>query len=196
MKEALNEPQYEDTSYSARPQPSAEAHARLIEHLFQEHNDSLLRFLRARLPSDADAHDVAQEAYVRLLSLDQPGAVSYLRAYLFKIASNLAVDRLRSTRRRSEAPPRLLFPERQSSEEDTALLREQLRMVRGYIDELPPKCRKAFLLNRLHGLGADEIAVMMNLSGRMIRKYLLRATEYCHLRLEQELRADGRAVAP
>ncbi len=38
---------------------------------------------------------MAQEAYVRLLQLHQPGAVSFLRGYLFKIAANLSVDVVR-----------------------------------------------------------------------------------------------------
>ena len=71
------------------------ARAELVERLFREHNSALVRFLQARLRSPQEAHEVAQEAYVRLLSLDEPGAVSYLRAFLFKTAANLAVDRLR-----------------------------------------------------------------------------------------------------
>src|SRR5262249_51144603 len=78
------------------PADAAQPRARLIERLFREHNDSLLRYLAARLGSRQEAQEVAQEAYVRLLKLDTPGAVSYLRAFLFKTASNLVVDRLRT----------------------------------------------------------------------------------------------------
>jgi DNA-directed RNA polymerase specialized sigma24 family protein len=69
-----------------------------IERLFREHNQSLVRFLNARLASEHEAREVAQEAYVRLLQLDKPGAIGFLRAFLFKTASNLAVDRLRHRR--------------------------------------------------------------------------------------------------
>src|SRR6185437_6352258 len=61
--------------------------AAVVERLFREHNEALLRFLRARVGSQNEALEVAQEAYVRLLSLDQPGAVSYLRAFLFGTAA-------------------------------------------------------------------------------------------------------------
>src|SRR5688572_6831283 len=70
------------------------AHSR-IESLFREHNDTLLRFLRARLHSEADAREAAQEAYARLLQLDDTGQLSFLRAYLFRIAANVATDLLR-----------------------------------------------------------------------------------------------------
>src|ERR1700722_508841 len=70
-------------------------HAELIGELFGEHNAALIRFLLLRLHSYQAAREVAQEAYVRLLSLHEPGAVSYLRAFLFRTAANLAVDRQR-----------------------------------------------------------------------------------------------------
>src|SRR5580698_6212816 len=75
-----------------------EGHAARIDHLFREHNDALVRFLSARLGSYQDAREVAQEAYVRLLNLDRPGAVNFLRALLYKTAANLAIDRLRHQR--------------------------------------------------------------------------------------------------
>src|SRR6267154_5272898 len=67
----------------------------VVERLFRDHNEALIRFLRGRVGSRNEALEVAQEAYVRLLSLDQPGAVSYLRAFLFKTAANIAIDRRR-----------------------------------------------------------------------------------------------------
>src|SRR5688572_644070 len=75
----------------------------LVKRLFEEHNRTLVSFLHARLHCEQEARDVAQEAYVRLLQLDGHGAISFLRSYLFRIAENLAVDRLRERRSR-EAP--------------------------------------------------------------------------------------------
>src|SRR5580692_147523 len=75
-----------------------EGHAARIDHLFREHNDALVRFLSARLGSYQDAREVAQEAYVRLLNLDRPGAAGFLKALLYKTAANLAIDRLRHQR--------------------------------------------------------------------------------------------------
>ncbi|HEY0339863.1 MAG TPA: sigma factor, partial [Steroidobacteraceae bacterium] len=76
-------------------EPDRGARAALVDRLFREHNEALIRFLTVRVRSPQEARDVAQEAYVRLLSLDEPGAVSYLRAFLFKTAANIAVDRRR-----------------------------------------------------------------------------------------------------
>ncbi|MFT2091013.1 RNA polymerase sigma factor [Paraglaciecola sp. 2405UD69-4] len=158
----------------------------VVEDLFKEHNESLLNFLRSRLPSESDAHEVAQEAYIKLLKLDEPNAISYLKAYLFKIASNLAVDRLR-LKQRSKQPEKFEFFQTMApSEEHIALRQEQLVLVSKAIEELPPKCRKVFLLKQFHGLSSKEIASLMRVSDRMVRKYLVRATEHCQLRLNEQ----------
>jgi DNA-directed RNA polymerase specialized sigma24 family protein len=57
-----------------------------ISRLFREHNAALIKFALTKVGSEQEAKDVAQEAYVRLLQLDRPVAVSYLRWYLFRIA--------------------------------------------------------------------------------------------------------------
>jgi len=158
----------------------------LVERLFREHNEALIRFLRARVGSFQEAHEVAQEAYVRLLSLDQPGAVSYLRAFLFKTAANIAIDR----RRRNEMHDRasalplfhhfvdLLTPERRLAGEQT------LRRLENLIAAMPPKCQQAFVLNQLHGIEFAEVARRMRLSESMVRKYVMRALLHCRAHLD------------
>lgn len=157
-----------------------------IERLFNEHNEALVRFLRVRLRSDEEAKEVAQEAYVRLLQLDQPEAVSYFRAFLFRTASNLAIDRLRKETLDRKRFALNFFAESEASAEDIESQRELLRRVGECLEELPPKCRKAFLLSRFYGLSTHEIADQMRMTKRMIRIYLARATEHCKFRLEPD----------
>lgn len=76
-----------------------------VASLFREHNAALLRFAAARLGSEHEAREVAQEAYVRLLQLDRRQTIGFLRAYLFKTAANLATDRLRARRRAPSHSP-------------------------------------------------------------------------------------------
>ncbi len=164
----------------------------LIERLFREHNDSLLRFLAARLGSQQEAREIAQEAYVRLLNLHTPGAVSYLRAFLFKTAANLAIDRLR-TRRYRERPASWEFFEKRpgapTPEQELAGTQE-LQVLRQLLLELPPKCRRAFVLNKFHGLDAYAIAKELQITDRMVRSYLVRALVHCRAGLEA---ATGKA---
>lgn len=93
-------------SLSTEPPPDP---ARGVERLFREHNRALVSFLAARLGSEQEAREVAQEAYVRLLRLDHPSASSFLRAHLFHIAANLAIDRLRQRAFHARTPLNDLF---------------------------------------------------------------------------------------
>ena len=168
------------------------ARSALIERLFREHNEALIRFLALRLRSQQEAREVAQEAYVRLLKLDQPGAVSFLRAFLFKTAANLAVDRIRHEQTARQATRDIRFLEEFASHptpEQFARDAEQLKLVQKLIEELPPKCRRAFLLHKVHGLEFAEIAAQMGLGERMVRTYVVRAVLYCRAGLDA-LRSD------
>jgi RNA polymerase sigma factor (sigma-70 family) len=160
--------------------------AERISRLFSEHNESLIRFLATRLRSVQEAKEVAQEAYVRLLSLEDSGAVSFLRAFLFKTAANLAVDRIRTRNRQRQALDAGLCDElRETPTPDReASTAQEVEIVRRLIGELPPKCRRAFLLHRVHGADFADIAKQMELSERMVRHYVLRAVLYCRAGLD------------
>jgi RNA polymerase sigma factor (sigma-70 family) len=188
---STEQPQQRDT---AEPDGPARRHrAELVERLFREHNEALIRFLVARLRSYQDARDVAQEAYVRLLSLDEPGAVSYLRAFLFKTAANLATDRQRRASTHLRATEIPLFhefadvrtPERLAADRQTVQRLERL------IAAMPAKCRQAFILYQFEGLEFPAIAVRMGMSERMVRKYVLRALLHCRTQLDFGAAADG-----
>ncbi len=164
----------------------SQTRARAIERLFQEHNDSLLRFLSARMGSHQEAKEVAQEAYVRLLSLDSPGAVSYLRAFLFKTASNIAIDRLR-TRRSSERLASFDFfgssADAASAEQHVAGMQDVMLLQR-LLDELPLRCRRAFMLNRFQGLDIAAIAADLHTTERSVRRYIMQALVHCRAGLD------------
>jgi RNA polymerase sigma-70 factor (ECF subfamily) len=162
-----------------------------VEKLFREHNDALIGFLRARLHSEADAKEAAQEAYVRLLQLDQPGQPSFLRAYLFKVASNVATDLMRRramTARHARANP---YDDTGAALQEQAMVaREQLALIDAALRELPPRCREAFLLSRYEGMGTLQIAERLGVTDRMIRTYLVRALEH----VQQALARAGGAA--
>lgn len=148
--------------------------AEAVARLFREHNRSLVSYLVMRLRSLQEAKEVAQEAYVRLLQLDQPGAESFLRAYLFKVATNVAVDRLRQRGRRQRYEEDVPTEDLETGLEEPGrqtLVREQLGALIAGLEELPEKCRTAFLLYRLDGLSQQEIARQLGVSDRMVRAY-------------------------
>jgi len=160
--------------------------AETIAQLFRENNRALIGFLVARLRSVQDAKEVAQETYVRLLQMGRPVTSNLVRAYLFRVAGNLAIDRLRrrATRDRmaeelpAELPGGLGLPERQ------VLADEELLLLSRCLQELPEKVRSAFLMCRLDGLSQNEIAARLCVTDRMVRKYITQALLHCRLRLD------------
>lgn len=169
--------------------------AQVLSKLFEEHNRALHSFLMMHTRNEQEAHEVAQEAYVRVLQLHQPGAISFLRAYLFKTAANIAVDRARQRqarerldRRDAEADPiDRLNPER------TAMAREDLALLEQVLNELPPKYRYAFVRHRFDEIGTDDIARELKINPRMARNYISRTAIYCKLRLEGLTPAKAKA---
>jgi len=167
-----------------------EARARLVGQLFKQHNRNLVHFIQGRMAGPAaDAGEVAQESYVRLLQLENTGAVSFLRAYLYRIAANLVIDRNISRRRRPELSAETVKDEVEQladpfETERTVLAADQYQQMLSCLQELSPKCRKAFELHRLHELSVEEVARDMGISDRMVRKYVARALIYCRYRMD------------
>jgi RNA polymerase sigma factor (sigma-70 family) len=166
-----------------------------VSRLFRDHNRMLVGYLTSRLRSEQEAREVAQEAYVRLLQLQNPGTPSLLRAYLFKTATNLAIDRLRHRRVQQQAEEQPELFENLSAtgveSDDPAkqlIEREQTARLLGYLQELPPKCQQVFNSHRLEGVPQHEVAARVGVSERMVRRYVTYAMVYCRLRL------DGMAI--
>jgi DNA-directed RNA polymerase specialized sigma24 family protein len=141
-------------------QPSQRADS--VGRLFREHNRSLVSYLAMRLRSVHEAKEVAQEAYVRVLQLDQPGAMPIVEPSSDDIEREVELDE----------------PER------GALAREQLEALVAGLQELPEKCREAFLMFRLDGLSQQQIAARLGVTERMVRNYINEALIYCRMRAE------------
>jgi RNA polymerase sigma factor (sigma-70 family) len=168
-----------------------ESTAVAVSELFREHNRVLVGYLKSRLGSLQEAKEVAQEAYVRILQLHEPGAPGLLRAYLFKTAANLAIDRLRHrrVRQRSEEQPQLFEELNTTGRElddpaEQLLAREQAEQLLRFLQELPTKCQQVMNLHRFEGKSQRDVAVRLGISERMVRRYVTYAMVFCQLRLD------------
>lgn len=159
-----------------------------IEDLYTDHHGWLKSWLHRRLGNTADAADLAQDAFVRLLARpvrleSRPAARVYLRA----MANGMCIDLWR--RREVEqvwlaalaAHPEVLEP----SAQDRAIVIETLYRVSAMLERLPENVASAFILSQLHGMRYREIALRLEVSERMVKKYMARAMLHCLL-LETE----------
>jgi RNA polymerase sigma-70 factor (ECF subfamily) len=165
-------------------------HEANVTALFREHNRSLVAFLQCRLGSLADAQEVAQEAWLRMLALENPEQVDSQRAFLFRIAGNLAIDRLRMRKLR-DAPSIDEVPEPADElhlapvPERHAVALGQWREMQSALRELPAKTSRAFVLYAIEGRDFEAIAQTMKLSARMVRYHVTRALAHCRARVEE-----------
>ena len=160
----------------------------LIERLFVEHRADLLAFFRRRVLGKADAPDLAQEVYVRMLRISELEAIRNPVLYLYTVANNLVKEHAVLKRRQGgvldidEAPPHEqleTWPEFEG-ELDAVQRAERLRMV---LKQLRPKCRAAVVLRFTHELSYPEIGTRLGVSPQMARKYVVQGLAPCRRRM-------------
>ena len=166
-------------------------HAEFVTGLFERCRRTLLKYLVDLLSRREDAEDVAQETYIRLINaktLERHDARA--RAFLFKVATNLAYDRFRERRTRgaqSDAGLADLASDSPSPERIVAF-EQGVEIVKRVLLELPPRCRQVFLLRTAEELGYDEIAARLDVSKRTVEREMQTALEICQERLQPERR--------
>lgn len=156
---------------------------------FQEHYADLLAFLARRMGNVEKAADVAQDTYLRLASLSDTAQILEPRAFVFRVASNLAIDRLRQEQRRSalhdDVSDNHDFCDPLASPEKQFLAAEAIEQLDKSLAQLPSKARLALLLNRLEGLTHAQIAVRLDVSESTVGKYIVQAMRHCRDWLRQ-----------
>jgi RNA polymerase sigma-70 factor (ECF subfamily) len=151
---------------------------------------SLLGISRRMLRDDAEAEDVAQETLLRLwrsahLVTIGPGG---LQPWLRRVASNLCIDRIRSTRRETVTDE---LPEEPKPPDQLRYLEEQELGMRVdlALKALPDRQRLALTLFHYEGLSQLEIAAVMGISDQAVESLLARARRTLKAALDEEWRA-------
>lgn len=151
------------------------------------HYEELTGYLTRRFGSAGTASDTLHDIYIRLQRLRTVPELDNPRAYLFRVANNVALDRLRVAQRaeRRLAPGELAAEQPSpAATADVALERRQrLRLLAQAIAELPPRCREAFLMHKLDGLSHAQVAERLGISRSMVEKHVMKALAHCRDRL-------------
>jgi RNA polymerase sigma-70 factor (ECF subfamily) len=166
---------------AAEPKPS------LVERLF-EHRRALQTFFQRRIRSKADAADLAQEVYVRMLRISDQEAIRNPVHYLYTVANNLVKEHAALDRRQSSAIDIDEAPAHEELETlpefDGDLDATQRVAGLGVVpQQLRPKCRAAVELRFTHGLSFREIAMHLGVSPQMAKKYVAQALGHCRRRM-------------
>jgi RNA polymerase sigma factor (sigma-70 family) len=148
-----------------------------LETLFAEHRDALFRYL-ARYTRDPDlAEDLVQETFLKLV-VRPPRTATNMKGWLFTVATNLAKDARKTSRRRGELSrwagedPVLASSHADASGQVERL--EEHQRIRAALDELSHKERSALLL-RAEGFAHREIATALRTTTGSVGTLVARA---------------------
>lgn len=147
----------------------------------------LLSFFSRRVHNHAEAEDLTQEVFVRLLGSASVADVVNADAFVFKIAANLLRDRGRKAARWRfmESVPAddesLIHQLTQDLVEDRGpervlLAREQLAAALKALDELGERTKNMFILFRLEHMKHRDIAALYGVSESTVEKQVMKAT--------------------
>lgn len=136
-------------------------------HMRQTLRKAILRIVH----NDAEADELAQEAYLRARKALHDSNPDNLEAFLWRTARNLALDHLRRRKVRSIFEKRdateaelAEIPDIQPDLEEQAIQRERLRLFTQALEALPERVRQVWHLGRIEGLPYPEIARRLGVS--------------------------------
>jgi RNA polymerase sigma-70 factor (ECF subfamily) len=149
-----------------------------FEALFEAYYRPLASFLFRMLNDAQLAQDLTQDCFVKLhLAMKSGQSLENARAWLYRVATNAALDE-RRRRRRITWLPLLASSDRQEAEyldpEDQVVLRDHLQRA---LEGISPNLTACLLLHLHHGFSHDEIATILGISSGAARTRLQRGRE-------------------
>ena len=165
-----------------------------FELLLQKYRTPLVSFLYRMVRDLATAEDLAQEVFLRVYRARKKYAPNAkFTTWLFRIATNLALNTLRDARYRQmevsldqpaeDERPAMELPDRQPGVEQELMARDRAARIRRAIQALPEKQRAAVLLHKYYELDYDQIARILDCSESALKSLLFRAYETLRVQL-------------
>ncbi|AGA56568.1 RNA polymerase sigma factor, sigma-70 family [Thermobacillus composti KWC4] len=162
------------------------------------YQDKLYHMAFRMLGSRQEAEDVVQEAFLRVYrNLDRYDEGMKFSTWIYRIATNLCIDRLRKRKATYSLDAEstehegldgyAVIPSDDRTPESEMLLSETQRIVRQAIDTLPAKYKSVMVLRYLHGLSLQEIGEVLDMPVTTVKTRVHRGREYLRKKLERKL---------
>jgi RNA polymerase sigma-70 factor, ECF subfamily len=167
-----------------------------------KYKDALTNYLNMMIGDYEIAVDLSQETFLRVYrNIDRYSNLYQFSTWIYRIATNLAIDEMRFRKRRGQVFYRNVWGSRQSkndkespefeltdvrrSPRDEMLRKESSQVLGDAIRSLPEKYRTAFIMKEVQELPYDEIAKVLKCSAGTIKSRLHRARELLQRKLER-----------
>jgi RNA polymerase sigma-70 factor (ECF subfamily) len=164
----------------------------LVETYLSRRPD-LVRFFTQRLRSAAAAEDLVQDIYVRLAAQDGAVAIHNPVGYLYRLGSNLMLDRLRGERRAAIRESAWLDSHstrigleqvaEDSGAEHAMVAKQRLETVIAALRELPEQTQRVFRMHKFDGMSHPEVAQALGISRSAVEKHVMAALKLLSARL-------------
>lgn len=140
------------------------------------HADQYRAYARRLVGDEAEADDLVQEAYAKILSLTDWRRLEAPDRFVMTVIRNLAFEKFRRAKvvgiRQIGVLEMDLLPDPAPDAYAITSARQELDLVLAALDRLPEQCRKVLTLRKMHGLSPGQIAVRLNLSVSTVEKHL------------------------
>jgi RNA polymerase sigma-70 factor, ECF subfamily len=169
-----------------------------FDYLVQKYRRPMLSFMYRMAHNTAVAEDLAQEVFLRVYrSRQNYEASAKFTTWLYRIASNLAVNHARDTRHeRPENTVSLDEPDQETglamdvadgslTAEEAIVRRERLAAIRQRVQALPERQRVAVIMHKYQQMDYRQIAEVLKLSESAIKSLLFRAYETLRVQLKE-----------
>lgn len=152
-----------------------------------EHYEEISYYIQKLTGDKTLAKDLTQETYAKILEINKNSNITIQKAYLYKIAQNLVIDKVRRDKILIQTP---YEEEHFSCLNDSAenIISNELRnkKLRECIKNLSPQNKKAFVLHYYKGYTRKEISEILNISVNAVEKNITRAV----LKIKEEMKKD------
>ncbi len=169
-----------------------------FDYLVQKYRRPLVSFMYRMAHSTAAAEDLAQEVFLRVYrSRATYEASAKFTTWLYRIATNLAVNHARDTRHeRPEVTVSLDEPDEETgttmdvadttiTAEESLLRRERMQAIRSKVESLPERQRLAVIMHKYQQMDYKQISEVLKLSESATKSLLFRAYETLREQLKE-----------
>lgn len=165
-----------------------------FRQLLGRHRGPVVSYVYRLVHDAALAEDLGQEVFLRVYQARHRWKPSArFTTWLYRIATNLALNALRDAKRTvapnaraegDEEPPAARLPDARPLADEQMILAERERIIREAVDALPEKQREAVVLHKYQDVDYRQIARVLGVSESAVKSLLFRAYETLRARLE------------
>jgi RNA polymerase sigma factor (sigma-70 family) len=174
---------------------AATVNNRSVDQIYREEATALRAFVKRIVRNRTDAEDLVQETFLRSWPALASGTVDCPRAFLFRTARNLALNHIRNGRVRNSDAARAssdeAFRRHLPTAEEQIIASEEAAACHRLLEELPTRCREAFVLRVVDELSYKQMSKSMRLSVSTVEKHIGKGKQICRTLLTDPARGDA-----